>query len=116
MSGAIFIPVFYFNFILDFLSKHIKKKNQLYFFYVLAFIFSLINLTDFFVKNVENKLNFTYWPNPGVLYFPFLIYFLAIVCYGWYLLLVAFKKEKDRIVRQQIKYFYWERVLVFPGA
>ncbi len=116
MSGAIFIPVFYFNFILDFLSKHIKKKNQLYFFYVLAFIFSLINLTDFFVKNVENKLNFTYWPNPGVLYFPFLIYFLAIVCYGWYLLLVAFKKEKDRIVRQQIKYFLLGTGIGFSGG
>ena len=116
MSGAIFIPVFYFNFILDFLSKHIRKKNQLYFFYVLAFIFSLINLTDFFVKNVENKLNFIYWPNAGVLYLPFLIYFLTIVCYGWYLLLTAFKKEKDRVNRQQIKYFLLGTGIGFFGG
>jgi len=116
MFGAIFIPVFYLNFILDFLNNYPKNKFIIYLLYIFAFVFSLINLTDFFVKNVESKLDFIYWPNPGIFYSPFLVYFLLTVCYGWYLLLVAVRKEKDRIAKQQIKYFLLGTGIGFSGG
>ncbi len=116
MFGAIFIPVFYLNFILDFLNSNSRRRYFLYFLYFLAIIFSSINLTDSFVKNVEVKLGFPYWPNPGIFYLPFLAYFLLIVCYGWYLLLMAIRREKDRVVKQQIKYFLLGTGIGFFGG
>jgi len=79
MAGAIFIPSFYIHHIFTFLNLCIQKKKALIVVYSLAVIFSIINFTPFFVKSVEQKLWFKYWPNAGLLYGPFLIiWFLTL--------------------------------------
>lgn len=105
MVGAIFIPVFYFHFVVCFLEEEKKYKKILYLGYALAIFFLISNFTNFFVEKVKPKLFFPFWPVPGTLYLPFLFCWSFFVIFGWYLLIKALKKVKNKIKRQQIKYF-----------
>ncbi len=105
MAGAIFIPVFYFHFVVSFLNLIGKYKRVIYGGYGLALGFLLLDFTPYFVRSVEPELFFPFWPKPGVFYHPFLFMFFSFVVYGWYLLLKTLAKEKEKIRKQQIKYF-----------
>jgi len=52
MAGAIFIPVFYFHFIVSFLNLVERYKKILYSGYFLSFLFLILDFTPYFVKNV----------------------------------------------------------------
>ena len=104
MIGAIFIPIFYLNFIIDFL-KIKRNKFIILISYIYATIFIVVDFTDYFVSGVEKKLIFNFWPVAGSLYSIFLAIFAGLFCYGWYLLIRALSKAKDENEKQQLKYF-----------
>jgi len=105
MAGSIFIPLFYFHFILCFLDIIHKNRGILYISYVLAVFLSILNFTPYFVKTVEPTLFFPFWPKPGIFYPLHLLQFFGLVSYGWYLLIKELEKVKEKIKKQQIKYF-----------
>jgi len=105
MAGAIFIPIFYFHFIVSFLNLVEKYKKVLYGGYVLSLFFLISNFTPYFVRGVEPELFFPFWPKPGIFYPLFLLMFFGFVCYSWYLLIKELKKTEEKIKKQQIKYF-----------
>jgi signal transduction histidine kinase len=105
MAGAIFIPLFYFHFILCFLDSIHKNQGILYVSYGLAIFLSILNFTPYFVKTVEPTLFFPFWPKPGIFYPLHLLLFFGLVSYGWYLLIKELKKIKEKTKKQQIKYF-----------
>ena len=115
MFGAIFIPIFYLHFILAWLNK-IKENNKLLIFgYVVFSFFSLTNFTSLFVREVKPKLNFAFWPNPGPLYFPFLIlWFFYTIC-PIYFLLKAYPKSTP-IKKNQIKYILTGTIIGYLGG
>jgi signal transduction histidine kinase len=115
MVGAIFIPVTYFHFCLRFLGLENKKQLLLKIGYLLSFIFLLADTTPLFVKDVSPKLVFPFWPNPGILFHPFLVIFFVYVVYSVLLLIKAFKKAEG-ILRQQIKYILTGTILSFLGG
>jgi len=86
MVGAIFIPIFYFHFIISFLNLIKKYQKVLYGGYILSFLFLILDFTPYFVKTVKPALFFPFWPKPGIFYGPFLVMFFGFVCFGWYLL------------------------------
>jgi len=104
MAGAIFIPIFYFHLIISFLNLFEKYKKALYWGYSLTFLFLLLDFTPYFVKGVEKRLIFPFWPEPGIFYHPFLLMFAAFICYGWYSLIKVLRKTTEKIKKQQIKY------------
>lgn len=114
--GAIFIPVFYFNFIVDFLNLSKIYKRVLYEVYALSFIFLLLNFTSYFVKGVESAMFFPFWPKPGIFYSVFLFSFFSLVFYGWYLLIDFLKKIEEKIKKQQVKYFLLGTGIGFAGG
>ena len=116
MVGAIFIPIFYFHFIVSFLDLAKRYKKFLYAGYGLSFLFLFLNFTPYFIKGVKAKLFFPFWPEPGIFYFLFLLMFFGLVCCGWYLLIKALKKTKEKIKRQQIKYFLLGTGIGFVGG
>ena len=116
MAGAIFIPIFYFHFIISFLNLVEKYKKILYGGYVLSFLFLLLDFTPYFVKTVEPTLFFPFWPKPGIFYPLHLLMFFGLVSYGWYLLIKELGKIKEKIKKQQIKYFLLGTGIGFTGG
>jgi len=105
MAGAIFIPIFYFYFIVSFLNLFKKYKKVIYVGYFLSFLFLILDFTPYFVNRVEPALFFPFWPKPGIFYGPFLLMFFLFVAYGWFLLLKSLKETKEITRKKQIKYF-----------
>jgi len=96
MMGAIFVSVTFFHFALVFLDKLEKYKRSLYVGYVLMTIFAAANFTDYFVAGVKSIMSFPYWPDPGILFHPFLAIWLFYALFAVYLLLQAYASAKER--------------------
>ena len=115
MVGAIFIPIFYLNFVLNFINKFQEKKKILFFGYIVFIFFFFANFTPFFVKDVTPKLNFPYWPNPGILYHPFLLLWFFYVVYSLFLLI----QESITVTgarKNQIKYILIGTIIGYAGG
>jgi hypothetical protein len=116
MAGAIFIPIFYFHFIVSFLNLFKKYKKVIYVGYFLSFLFLILDFTPYFVNRVEPALFFPFWPKPGIFYGPFLLMFFLFVAYGWFLLLKSLKETKEITRKKQIKYFLLGTGIGFIGG
>jgi len=103
MMGAIFIPVCYLQFVLALLDELSKKKKIIVAGYFLAAVFLALDFTPLFVKDVEPRMAFRFWPIAGVTYAPFLAMFFGYVIYAWYLMFKALKTYSG-IKANQIKY------------
>ncbi len=102
MAGAIFIPLSFFHFTLLFLNIY-NKKNLIQVgtgFFAICFF---LNFTPLFVKNVTSKLGFRFWPEPGILFAPFLLVWLFYCIYPCVLLFREHRKSSG-IKQNQIKY------------
>jgi len=115
MAGSIFIPVTYLHFILIFLKKIQEKKKFIIFGYLIFFFFFFANFTSSFVNNVTRKLNFPYWPNPGILYHPFLLLWFFYVIYPIYLLFQELSSTNG-VLKNQIKYILAGTIIGYTGG
>jgi len=115
MAGAIFISIFYFHFIISFLKRVKEHKKTLVFGYFIFTIFFFLNFTPFFVKNVTPKLNFSFWPNPGILYHPFLLLWLSYMAYSIYLLLKELSTATG-VLKTQVKYILIGTIIGYSGG
>ena len=91
MAGAIFIPVFYFQFTLSFLGVTALYRWSLVIAYIFAAIFFILNFTPQFVAGVVPKLTFPFWPVPGTLFHPFLFMWLFYVALSTALLYADYR-------------------------
>jgi hypothetical protein len=111
---ATFIPFFYLYWMLDLLKLHRKKILLIDFFVTIFFI--LFSYSRFYIKDVKQVLQFSYWPQAGWLYILFLIFAWAfIIMYGFYLLIREFKKSQG-YYRLQLKYVIWGSIVGFIGG
>lgn len=102
--GAVFIPVFYFHWILSVLKIDGKQKKNLFFGYVLTAFFAILSWTPYYISGVHSILFFPYWPTAGFLYIWYLIFgYFIFAGYGVFILIKSFFKS-DAIRRNQIKY------------
>jgi len=115
MMGAIFIPVCYLQFVLALLDVLSEKKKIIIEGYVLAAIFLALDFTPLFVKDVEPRMGFRFWPIAGVTYAPFLAMFFSYVIYAWYLMFKALRTYSG-IKANQIKYVLLGTAIGFIGG
>jgi len=115
MTGAIFIPIFYLHFILVFLDLNEKKKKFLIWGYLITFIFLFFNFTPYIVKDLRPVLYFPYWPEGGMLFHFWLLWFLIALSYGLFLLMRKMK-ELIGIEKERIKYVILAAFLSFFGG
>ncbi len=114
--GAIFIPIFFYHFIVLFLEKKEKEKTYIIIGYLFAFLLLSFNLfSSLFVKGVPPSSGLRFWIEVGPLYYFFfgffVIYFLRII----YLLFKERKKSED-IKRAQINYLLIAILFGFGGG
>jgi signal transduction histidine kinase len=115
MAGAIFIAIFYFHFVLGFIKKVKEYKTALVFGYLVFTLFFFANFTPYFVKNVTPKLNFPYWPNPGILYHPFLLLWVFYVIFPAYLLIRKLPHATG-VLKSQIKWLLVGTIIGYGGG
>jgi signal transduction histidine kinase len=91
-AAIVVIPAFYYHFVLIFLESTTQHRPSLMSVYLLAILFSVVNLgsSSLFMRGVK----WTYWgwaPATGPLYGPFFLYFFFFMIYGLSHLVRAFK-------------------------
>jgi signal transduction histidine kinase len=90
--GVVALPAFYYHFVLIFLESTTQHRPSLSAVYLLAIVFSVVNLggSPLFMQGVK----WTYWgwaPKAGPLYAPFFVYFNFFMIYGLWHLIRTFK-------------------------
>lgn len=116
-ASSVFIPTFYFYFILSFLHlvKDKRQKMVLYAGYTLSFIFLAMSFTPLLVESVSSKMSFRFWPRPGMFYSVYLLHFFGFVIYTHILM---FKKlnVSAGFKRNQLKYLFLGSIMGFGGG
>ena len=82
-AAVVFLPAFYYHFVLIFLESTTRHRPSLLVAYLLAVVFGLVNVSGspLFMAGVK----WTYWgwaPATGPLYTPFFLYFNFFMIYG----------------------------------
>jgi len=116
--GAIFIPIFFFHWILVLLEIEKEKKNRiiLIFGYLATLFFALFGFTPYYVRDIELELFFPYWPKPGILHpFYMLICWGVVFGYGLSRVWKAYKTTSGH-KQIQIKYVLIAIILGFGGG
>lgn len=116
--SAIFIPVFFFHFILlltDLYQSKIKELRSYYLFAIIYFLSSVFFINEF-IPSVTHKLSFAFYPNAGKIYYLFPIYFSYLVVYALVLLVIKFKSERSQLKQNQFKYVLIGSVVGFSGG
>jgi len=113
--GTILIPIFFYNFCLNFLGR--KKRNVIFFSGLfLAVLFIFLSFSRLFIIGVGDRVNFGYWPvKTGYLYLFFLAYFIFYAVYSIIILKVDYKKYTG-IYQKQIQYVYYAALIGFIGG
>ncbi len=114
--GAIFVPMFYFHFIILFLGK--KRKWMLFLGYSLAIFFIFINVfSNLFVRGVPPMFNFNFWVEPGPFYYFYFVYFIIFFAFSFlYLFKYGFIHGINSIIKQQSLYFLISGIFGFSGG
>jgi len=113
--GAIFIPVTCLHFLLVWLKVYQNKKKVLFISYGISLICVILNFTPLFVKDVLSISYFKYWPQAGVAYLPFLIFWTWVVFYCLNIMFQAMRISTG-IRRNQIKYVLLSTIIGFCGG
>ncbi|MFA5995756.1 MAG: ATP-binding protein [Patescibacteria group bacterium] len=115
MAGAIFIPFTYLHYLVVYVNQWKQKSKLVIIGYGIAILFLFTDFTPYFVESVSQKLSFPFWPNPGILFHPFLIIWIACVIYTLYLNLKAISHAKG-VFRSQLLYMFWGLVIGYLGG
>ena len=115
--GSLFIPVFFFHWVVVLLNKKGWVKTIVLISYLSGAVISLFFSSDLFIPSVEGKLFFPYWPNAGLLYgiYVCLIY-VGLISLSLYFLFKSYKTEKDNNKKGQILYIITGALLGFGGG
>ncbi len=91
-AAVVFLPAFYYHFVLIFLESTTQHRPSLVAVYLLAIFFGIVNLSGspLFMRGVK----WTYWgwaPETGLLYQLFLLYFNFFLIYGLSLIVRTYR-------------------------
>jgi len=114
-ASGIFIPIFFFLFVLELLGMYKIKKKLLNFFFLLSFLLLLLSFTTLFKRGVAPAFNFNYWINPGILYYLFPLYFAVLVLLSVYFMVSKYKYLVGT-QKQQVTYVILTALFGFGGG
>lgn len=116
--GSIFIPVFFYHWVIEIFKKRGAFKILLVIAYFIGITVALFSFSDLVVASVTPKLFFPYWPNPGILYsiYLFTIYILLTTISTWILFAEYFKAPADSNEHGQLVYMLLGTIIGFSGG
>ena len=100
---AIFIPIFFFHFILEFIKLSSKKIWFLGPAYLTAIVLLIVAFLfpNHFVPSVSPKIGITFYTDAGIIFYLFAIYFSLLVCLGFILLIRHIKSFTSPTAQQK---------------
>lgn len=116
--GSLFIPVFFFHWVLEILGKSRDYRIITLGTYTLCIFVFVFSFTPFFIYGVEQKMIFSFWPIPGILYSLYLfIVYLSLILFSIFILVKEyFSVPVDSDKRGQILYILVGAILGFGGG
>jgi len=113
--GVIFIPVLFYHFVVAFLG--LRRPKSLTAVYVAGICFLLADATPLFMPYVRWVFGqFYYVSPPGILYPPFVLFFVGMVTASHIDLWRSLRHTKDLLRRLQVRWFFLATVLGFLGG
>jgi signal transduction histidine kinase len=112
--SAIFIPIFYFQFIITLLKLN-DKKRELVLMYFCGLALVALSFFTGFKSGVAPMYDFNYWVKAGPVYFIFPLYFSLLMFYAFYLQVINLNKH-GVITRNQIKSILLAGVIGYVGV
>jgi len=116
MAGTIFVSISYFHFIVVFVNKLREYKKYLVVGYPILAAFFLLNFTPYFVAGVTQKLQFPFWPEPGILFHPFLAIWVFFVALTLYVLFKEHRNASSERFRTQLRYILLGTIVGYLGG
>ncbi|MFA6428475.1 MAG: ATP-binding protein [Candidatus Buchananbacteria bacterium] len=113
--GAIFIAPLYLHFILALLSLNKEKRKIIIACYGFSIVLFLLSFTGLFKIGMKPIFGFSYWIEPGPLYFLFPLAFLVFIFYSIFLI-IKFYYKVSGYKRQQLRYVLLAGVVGFSGG
>lgn len=113
--SAIFIPVFYFLFVLAITGYYERYKKILFLSVVFLVIFLVLNSTSLLVRDVLPKFIFHYAPDAGPFYIYFTLYFFTLVLSSLFILILKIRNA-DAVESQRLKYILFSSSAGFIGG
>lgn len=114
-AGAIFIPVFYFYFIISLVDRFARYRAFFKTMLGVAGILSILNLTSLFVRDVFPKHVFRFAPDAGSFYWMFAVYFFGLTMYALWILLLKFRSAEGAEMRR-LRLIFFASVAGFAGG
>lgn len=97
MGSAIFIPILFFHAVIVFANNIKKYRKFLIIGYLIFFVFLLVDyFTPFLVKNVKEEIFFSFTPQPGTLFVPFLFAWYFYLTLSFYILVDEIKNVSSQ--------------------
>jgi len=112
--AGIWIPIFFFNFILYVINKKLKKARIASF--VVGIGLSILSFTDLFKTGISSKFDLNFWIDPGKLYFLFPLIFVFFVSLSIIFALREYFKTTKDVLKRQLKYILLTQIFGFGGG
>jgi signal transduction histidine kinase len=114
--GGIFIPVSFFHTICIFSNVEVKRKKFIIFAYLQGLFFLFLNFTDLFIVKVKLIFKSLYYNQAATLFYQvFFFIWLSLVVWGFYELIVYYKKSSG-IKKNQSLYLLVGMLIGFSGG
>ena len=115
--GAVFIPFFYFHWIISILKLSKKERISIIVGYIIALFFGILSWSNWYIKGIHSILFFPNWPTAGPLYKWYLMLgYFPFVFYTIHLLFKHVKISNDRNRKNQLKYVILVTILGFGAG
>ncbi len=114
---AITIPVFFIHFIFLFIGGFKKRMKEVFFYYFFSIVCIAIALQrpELFIPRISSRAGFSFYPDPGWLYYLFSGLFLFLATYGLFVLARHIKKF-SHLMAVQAKYILVGTSVGFMGG
>jgi signal transduction histidine kinase len=116
--GSILLPTFWLHFVFSILGE--KKKKIITTFYIFTLIVIILNalelfLPGIFIKTLEQKLVFNFYPTASFGYYLFVLLYVVAIPYSLWLLISRYK-ESTKLNKIQLKFILIASVFGFSGG
>ena len=116
MAGTIFVSISYFHFIVVFINKLKEYKKYLIIGYPILALFFFASFTPYFITSVTSKLTFPFWPEPGILFHPFLATWVFFIFFTLYVLAKEHRNASSEKLRTQLRYILLGTIVGYLGG
>ena len=113
MFGVLWIPTLYLHFILVYLNE--RRRWPLYLAYGFSFAYLTQVFNPKFLAAPQPKFSLNFYPEPGPLFYPFLVLWSTIVMYSMMKIYNAMQKASG-IQRNQLRYLFYAMLIGYVGG